>query len=600
VGELIGGATHCFNIRDSATGDTLLHHSTRTRNMALATVCLGPEAAVFIPIANNEGHTALHIAVERREQSLARVLTENLTPHLTDATAAMLTDALTKAALMMPEAVLSLLNDIEAMVLVEQGTVRTLYHRAEVIGFDTATPPAVDPDRKDDSETFESEQAGVLESVGGFDLTVWSSVLPSTDKQAMPTLVRFKTLMLPGLAGDPRDMSGGSAFHAIVANCDALVFESKLLQYVIQYKFETNVLPTLRREVLVYTLATLLASATTLTSSRQFEGGSGWEDKRLYIDVAQGVMVVAELLQLVAEARQMALLGVKGYFGSVWNLLDVGASIALVVGAAGHYQRSSDTVHLFGAIGVALKWFSATDYLRGFSSTGPIVRMIAVITHDVGPFLSVCSLVIAGCTFFLAINQPEADSAFGNFDGIGGILTPLLTVTLAALGSFEIGDYTKRAAVAMFLIFAFFVIILMLNLLIAIMGDAYTKVKESELVEGLHERAKLIVEHERLLARRQTYCRYLHVAEAVGESEAGGLTHAWEGLGGRIKALRRELQQDHEERQAQLEVVQTGVKADVAKLEASVADVKADVGNVKADVADVKELLERLIAQSAA
>ena len=81
---------------------------------------------------------------------------------------------------------------------------------------------------------------------------------------------------------------------------------------------------------------------------------------------------------------------------------------------------------------------------------------------------------------------------------------------------------------------------------------------------------------------------------------AGGLTHAWEGLGGRIKALRRELQQDHEEGQAQLEVVQTGVKADVAKLEASVADVKADVGNVKADVADVKELLERLIAQSAA
>jgi hypothetical protein len=33
----------------------------------------------------------------------------------------------------------------------------------------------------------------------------------------------------------------------------------------------------------------------------------------------------------------------------------------------------------------------------------------------------------------------------------------------------------------------------MLNLLIAIMGDAYSKVKESELVEGLHERAKMIV-----------------------------------------------------------------------------------------------------------
>ena len=133
------------------------------------------------------------------------------------------------------------------------------------------------------------------------------------------------------------------------------------------------------------------------------------------------------------------------------------------------------------------------DYMRAFPSTAPLLRMILVITRDVGPFLGVCSIVIAGCTCFFAINQPEADSAFGDFDGVAGFLGPLLTVVLAMLGSFEIGDYTKRAAVGMFLFFAFFVIVLMLNLLIAIMGDAYSKVKESELVEGLHERAKMIV-----------------------------------------------------------------------------------------------------------
>jgi hypothetical protein len=133
------------------------------------------------------------------------------------------------------------------------------------------------------------------------------------------------------------------------------------------------------------------------------------------------------------------------------------------------------------------------DYLRAFPATAPLVQMILVITRDVGPFLGVCSIVIVGCTCFFAINQPQAGSAFGNFDGVAGFLSPLLTVTLAALGSFDIEDYTTRAAAAMFLVFAFFVIILMLNLLIAIMGDAYAKVKENELVEGLHERAKLIV-----------------------------------------------------------------------------------------------------------
>jgi hypothetical protein len=39
--------------------------------------------------------------------------------------------------------------------------------------------------------------------------------------------------------------------------------------------------------------------------------------------------------------------------------MDLSASVTLIVGAMGTFQRSAGTVHLFGAIGVALKWFSA-------------------------------------------------------------------------------------------------------------------------------------------------------------------------------------------------------------------------------------------------
>jgi hypothetical protein len=39
--------------------------------------------------------------------------------------------------------------------------------------------------------------------------------------------------------------------------------------------------------------------------------------------------------------------------------MDLSASITLIIGAVGTFQRSADTVHLFGALGVALKWFSA-------------------------------------------------------------------------------------------------------------------------------------------------------------------------------------------------------------------------------------------------
>ena len=145
------------------------------------------------------------------------------------------------------------------------------------------------------------------------------------------------------------------------------MFDSKLLQHVVQYKFETNVLPTLRQAVVLYTGATLLASTATLASSRQLE--NGLDDGLIYIHAGQGFMVTAELLSLFAEGRQLARQDIKSYFTSPWNLMDIAASLTLIVGAVGHFQRSADTVHLSGALGVALKWFSAvrglpTDHVK--------------------------------------------------------------------------------------------------------------------------------------------------------------------------------------------------------------------------------------------
>ena len=205
------------------------------------------------------------------------------------------------------------------------------------------------------------------------------------------------------------------------------------------------------------------------------------------------------------------------------------------------------------------------DYLRGFPATAPLVRMILVITRDVGPFLGVCSIVIVGCTCFFAINAPEASSEFGNFDGVVGFLAPLLKVVLATLGSYDIRDYTKKAAVAMFLFFAFFVILLMLNLLIAIMGDSYSMVKESELIEGLRERAKLIVEHELLFPWRQTYCRYLHIAEIAAEGST--IPTAWDGIGGRLKALKRDLTMTTIATTKEIQSVKNELRTDIQKIE---------------------------------
>jgi hypothetical protein len=114
------------------------------------------------------------------------------------------------------------------------------------------------------------------------------------------------------------------------------------------------------------------------------------------------------------------------------------------------------------------------------------------------------------------------------------------------------------------------------------------------------------VEHEQLFPGRQTYARYLHVAEAVAEDEAQA---AWDGLGGRLTALRREVkagqaevQADMKARQSKAEAGQAEARVDMEEVKADVAEVKADVkagqAEMKAEMAGMKALLEKLVAQS--
>ena len=110
------------------------------------------------------------------------------------------------------------------------------------------------------------------------------------------------------------------------------------------------------------------------------------------------------------------------------------------------------------------------------------------------------------------------------------------------------------------------------------------------------------MEHEQLFPGRQTYVRYLHIAEAVAEDETQA---AWDGLGGRLKALRREVvdvKADVKAGHAKLEAGQSKAEAEVkagqSKAEAGQAEAKADMEEVKADMADVKALLEKLVAKS--
>ena len=88
--------------------------------------------------------------------------------------------------------------------------------------------------------------------------------------------------------------------------------------------------------------------------------------------------------------------------------------------------------------------------------------------------------------------------------------------------------------------FAVFVMVVMLNLLIAIMGEAYDKVQSRMQVEGLREQAKMIVDEEDVYPDAHWYPGCLHIKTAA-EAEDQALSEQL-GITGRMKQDNERLQ----------------------------------------------------------
>jgi hypothetical protein len=108
---------------------------------------------------------------------------------------------------------------------------------------------------------------------------------------------------------------------------------------------------------------------------------------------------------------------------------------------------------------------------RNFQSTGPLIRMILQIMSDMKAFMLVLVVGIIAFASFFVIHQPSSES-FTVENELLGPIWPLLTVFRLVLGDFDVGDFQSSLAIVVFAISVLFASILLLNLLIAIMGDS--------------------------------------------------------------------------------------------------------------------------------
>ena len=117
----------------------------------------------------------------------------------------------------------------------------------------------------------------------------------------------------------------------------------------------------------------------------------------------------------------------------------------------------------------------------------------------------------------------------------------------------------------------FFLTLLLLNMIIANMGDSYVRIKQSEHAEVAREQAKMITTMELLYPWAHTYANYMHL---LMPSRQYASDHEWEGIGGALAKL-------HEHVDTKLNLVDQNIE----KLEAHLGEMTQLLkANLKKDI----------------
>ena len=198
----------------------------------------------------------------------------------------------------------------------------------------------------------------------------------------------------------------------------------------------------------------------------------------------------------LAEKALGVLPGVYKYFTSFWNFLDIVMIGSIYISSIYHLYslQENNKARCFLAIANILVWCKFMYFARSNAKLGPLIAMIVQICSDIGPFLTVLTTILFGYALSFWI------LTYGNFEGqtfdtIGGTL---LNSYVFMLGGFDptqfAGSPVEGFAVFLSVIFMLIVSIILLNLLIAIMGNSYGIVQEHTKQQYRWEQAASIVD----------------------------------------------------------------------------------------------------------
>ena len=143
-----------------------------------------------------------------------------------------------------------------------------------------------------------------------------------------------------------------------------------------------------------------------------------------------------------------------------------------------------------------LLWFRVVSFFRGFESTGFLLRLIFRVIYDIRFFLLFILIFILGFTFSAFLLQKDLNENYNHFE----VWNMFYRLILGDFGDYDI-FYDQNIEVPivfwiLLMITTIFMTIILLNLLISIITDTFSKVLQTEESMKTYERLSLVIDFE--------------------------------------------------------------------------------------------------------
>ena len=295
---------------------------------------------------------------------------------------------------------------------------------------------------------------------------------------------------MPLLDVDTRQRKGTGALAEIVANGHLDLLSIPLIQELLQRKWDFYI-GRLFYERVWHTLAFLITM--TLVHVTSYADSGSDDTLSAVAQTAKTAILGVVIAQIGAEYRHRKHMSGQSAVSVMFCVTYLASFVSRVIF---HDELRADAML---AVSFLFAWFYFAWLFMGFKSIGHFVIMIyEIIMDDVRPFLSILGIfVVAFSTAIYVVLQPTSARSVRDFSGQLATCFEWLTN-----GGYEGGVVAaaERGKVLMgFLMAAFTILgaVVLLNLLVAMMGDTYAKVSENAVAKWRLERARIMLRLER-------------------------------------------------------------------------------------------------------